>query len=73
MAVHGTSADGIQGIFRVDKETREVVVLASNPSAELTNPAWTRDGRKLFFERDDRAVWMLDRQTKQTGEDLCIF
>ena len=68
VAVHGTSADGIQGIFRVDKETGEVVVLASNPSVELTNPAWTRDGRKLFFERDDRAVWMLDRQTKQTSE-----
>ena len=68
VVVHGTSADGIEGIFRVDKETGEVAVLVSNPSTDLTNPAWTRDGRKLFFERDDRAVWMLDRQTKQTSE-----
>ena len=68
VVVHGTSADGIQGIFRVDKETGEVAVLVSNPSTDLTNPAWTRDGRKLFFERDERAVWMLDRQTKQTSE-----
>ena len=68
VVVHGTSVEGIDGIFRVDKETGEAVVLAASPPSELANPSWTRDGRTLFFERDDRAVWLLDRATKQTTE-----
>jgi Tol biopolymer transport system component len=67
VVVHGISGDGTQGIFRVDMTTGEVTLLASNPPAVLANPAWSRDGRTLFFERDDRAVWMLDRESNQTN------
>jgi Tol biopolymer transport system component len=68
VVVHGTSVEGIDGIFRVDKETGEAAILAASPPSDLANPSWTRDGRTLSFERDDRAVWLLDRATKQTTE-----
>jgi len=68
VVVHGTSGDGTQGIFRVDTATGDVTLLASSPRADLANPAWSSDGRTLFFERGDRSVWMLDRQSKQTSE-----
>jgi Tol biopolymer transport system component len=67
VVVHGTSGDGTQGIFRVDLTTGEVTLMVSNPPADLANPGWSRDGRTLFFERDDRAVWMLDRESNQTN------
>ena len=68
VVVHGTSPDGTQGIFRVERATGDVTVLASSAQADLANPAWSRDGRTLFFERGDRAVWMLDRQSGGTSE-----
>jgi Tol biopolymer transport system component len=68
VVVHGTSADGTQGIFRVDTASGDVTLLASQPHADLANPAWSRDGRTLFFEQDDRLIWMLDRDSNQTSE-----
>ena len=68
VAVHGMSNDGIDGIFRVHTETGAASVLVADPPAALANPAWTRDGRRLFFERDDRAVWVLDRASGQSRE-----
>ena len=68
VVVHGTSDDGTQGIFQVHIVTGDVTLLTSSPKADLANPAWSRDGRTLFFERDDRAMWMLDRESKQAIE-----
>ena len=68
VVVHGMSPDGTQGIFRVDRATGDVTVLASSAQADLANPAWARDGGTLFFERGDRAVWMLDREDGRTRE-----
>ncbi len=68
VVVHGTSPDGTQGIFRVDRATGDVTVLASSAQADLANPAWARDGGTLFFERGDRAVWMIDRERGRTSE-----
>ena len=67
VVVHGTSPDGTQGVFRVDRATGDVTVLAS-AQADLANPAWSGDGRTLFFERSDRAVWKLDRQSGRMSE-----
>ncbi len=72
MVVHGTSFDGTQGIFIVDRATGDVSLLASSAQADVANPAWSRDGRTLFFERSDRAVWMRDRQSGRTSE-VCSF
>jgi Tol biopolymer transport system component len=68
VAVHGTSGDSTQGIFRIETASGDVTLLASTPHADLANPAWSRDGRMLFFERGDRAMWVLDRDTNQTRE-----
>jgi Tol biopolymer transport system component len=68
VTVHGVSIDGTQGIYQVDRETGDVALLASNPTAELSNPAWSRDGRMLFFERNERSVAVLDRQGGKTRE-----
>jgi Tol biopolymer transport system component len=68
VAVHGTSGDGIQGIYRVDTTSGEATLLASNPPAELANPSWSGDGRTLFFEQDARSVWMLDRTSNRTSQ-----
>ena len=68
VVVHGTSPDGTQGIFPVDRATGDVTLLTSSAQADVANPAWSRDGRTLFFERSDRAVWMRDRQSGRTSE-----
>jgi Tol biopolymer transport system component len=68
VVVHGTSPEGTQGIFRIDAASGDVTLLASNPRADLANPAWSRDGRTLFFEADDRSVWTLRRDSNETTE-----
>jgi Tol biopolymer transport system component len=66
--VHGVSMDGIQGIYQVDRESGEATLQVSGRSGDLSNPAWSRNGHLLFYERSEQSIAVLDRQRGHTRD-----
>ena len=63
VVVHGTAITGASGIVSIDLQSGSVTPLVPRGVTVLMNPAWSKDGRRLFYQQDGDSVWMLDRES----------